>query len=394
MSMYWFRRIENMKSTILKYVKPSNSILRPYMSGKLFDKIEMDLAETTKLIPYSYKYSSYWIIPNDTKMIFNDELCIVHIDKLPNTLAIFRSDTSLENKDFGKGFTNELNIICGLYNIKTISNSEVIILYNIPLKCYWSIILAILKDDLKMTQPKKKRKKNKLKTSNKYDVEYLPMTYNREYARIIMDTSVIDYDWASFRLCLTNLNIDQRLKSRLKLGIYSIILKSIRDNNIDNFIDGCSRLCAYNYFLSNYWRKNVYKNDNISVRPLTIDNDFKSLYKTKALIAMLRQRSNTIFTYIINETEIFKDVEFDYKSYEWYMNKYREYSHTKKQIWGSYSDHDPHWSSYADNRHSFMFPNDSMRESYDRLMMDCYRRDIYDEKTYNDYYNYDYERIW
>lgn len=388
--MYWFRRAENMKRTVLKYVKPTNGILRPYMSGKLFDQIEMDLMKTTKLIPY---YSCYWTIPTDVKIIFNDELCIVHIDELPNTLAIFVSNTGLENKEFGKGFINELNIICALYNIKTISTSEVIILYNVPLKCYYNIILAILKDDLKMTKPKKKRKKSNPQTSNKYDVEYFPMMYNREYAQIIMDTSVIDYDWASFRLGLTNTNIDQRVKSRLKLGIYSIILKSIKDNNIDNFIDGCSRLCAYNYFLTNHWRKNVYKNDNISVRPLTIDNDFKSLYKTKALIAKLRQRSNAIFTYIINETEVFKDVEFDYKPYEWYMNKYYEYSHTKRrQIWGSYSDHDPHWSSFVDDCHSFIFPNDSMRESYDRLMMDCYRRDIYDEKTYNDYYNYDYER--
>ena len=387
-----------MKEIVLKYpVERSTSYLRCFRSREMFDIADQYITiHSRNYVDNNFADYVYFtqFISDDVRLIYNEEICIVHIDQIPNTLSIFVSNVGLKNKNLGKGFVNELNIICGIYHIETISTAEVIILKDVPLKCYYPIIMAILRDDMHMSKPKKPRKK-KIQKVKVYDVKYFPILYNSLHAYILKNIKIIDYRWAVENIGISADEKNRYVRSRYRLGLYKRIRTAIKDWDVNKFISVCNELCAYHYMLG-VWRHPETSNQNLTLSPLSIENDMKSLYLVKAMVAKLSKLDGSVFTYLINETKLFDNVEYDYQSYDWYMDKMYEYSKKDKKIWGSYEVYEPRWAreSSFTSPHSVMFPDEDIHMSFDRLMLDCYRRDIYDDTTYNDYYNYDYERMF
>lgn len=388
-----------MKEIILKYpVDVYASYSRCSESSTIFDSIARHIGNhSRKLVMNDFADLIYFnqYRDEDVRIICNENICITHISDVPNTLSIFVSDTGLKNKDLGKGFINELNIICGIYGIKTISTTEVIILKNVPLKCYYPVITAILRDDLRMLKPKKPRKKKSKTKNTTYNVTYFPVLYNALHAYILNNIKIIDYKWAVENIGISADEKNRYVRSRYRMGLYKRLHSAIKDCDDNKFISVCNELCAYHYMLG-VWRHPEMSNQNLALSPLSIENDMKSLYLVKAMVAKLSKLDGSVFTYLINKTRLFESVEFDYQSYDWYMNKMYEYSKKDKKIWGSYEVYEPRWAceSSFTSPHSVMFPDEDIHMSFDRLMLDCYRRDIYDDTTYNDYYNYDYERMF
>ena len=109
--------------------------------------------------------------------IYTEYMCAVMSPSLPNTIAIFVSDYGIAIKDRGVGFVNELNGFVRKMNINPTATDYALILTNVPLECYYSIISAMVRDDMvmivppppvEMDQPKPKR----------VEIEYAPIIQN------------------------------------------------------------------------------------------------------------------------------------------------------------------------------------------------------------------------
>lgn len=88
-------------------------------------------------------------------IINNSKLGIAMSPSLPNTIIAFLPDI-FRTGNIGKGFINEVNPIVSAYNIdvKTWRTPyyNTSILSNVPLECYYSIIDAMMRDDLMMKE--------------------------------------------------------------------------------------------------------------------------------------------------------------------------------------------------------------------------------------------------
>ena len=381
--------------------------LKRARSTGLFRKIQMHILKNRKLYGIYDSYSNFFL-NFGFKIIYNDYVCIGHDDEFPNMMMIFVSDSGLKNPKIGASIIDELNTIVTEYDIKTISLSSILVLREIPYEAYYKIISSILywtphrcdnrkKSDIVYLKTKKIIPRTpKYKPPEKYDVEYFPVLANPIYAFVYNSIIHINIEWAHtvFTVDVTGMSEYYRDKQRIRL--YSELRDAIINMKADKFIKICEKICAFHYILTN--ECNLEEKDvNSIITPFDIDNSVKFLYQIKALIAKLHNKERPVFEYIM-KTKIFNDVEYDYHTYDWYMMRYN-HTDEDKYVWGVYDPDEPRWSSEYSygSSHRVMFSDNSMEKSFNDLMKDCYRRDIYDENTYAEYYNnsvYERDYIW
>lgn len=371
-------RENNPSASDIEKIKNLLSGIKKYYQKEFMDKY-MKNPEVENLTHCRQK-GHHWYI-------YNDFVCCIINDEYPDALGLFISDKALKTTGYGKGFTSELYARRYDENVKAESSATCIIFTKIKMHQLWPMIDIILRDDhsfvykpLKFIKPK--RPKTKVK---KYNVTYFPVKYDKRFADVMKKITIINLEWAKDWLPRSVLEGDY-VRSKFKITMYSELKTAVENQDVEKFVESCSMLCAYHYMLKNVWNNIDFNNQNLSASPLLVENDLKSLYRTRAMVAKLKEISHPVFSYLMTKTRVFRDVNYDYQSYDFYVKKIKQYTRNNKRRWGSYEDSsEPLWVSETSS-HSVMFPNSEMRRYYDKMMTESYRKLMYDEETYNEYF--------
>lgn len=387
-SMYWKLRYEtmlcriNMCSGVVKYsrydIEPSREII-----NQIGDYLIKNRAD---LVNHTYANDSYRK-RTAMRVIYNDYVCIANT--LPGCFAIFGSDLGFKKPNFGKGFETAINMIVkySKSRIKIITGRDHMIIKNVPLKLYYPFIVAILRDDdVPFVPPKSK--------TPKYPVRYWPIKYDPEYAKFINSVAIVTYKWAikklDFHVTKQN-NVEGWMLRDKKDEIYRNIYSAIDRKCSEEFINECINMCAYDYIWE-IFEEHITRGYRFQLYPIP-PGSIEKIYLFKAYMALLKEEEPVVFRYLMRNTQVFQEIEFEGYGYDVYMRRYQSWYQRKNKPWkvhATYDEYDPRWTKSEPQSRRFLEQSDkSVQETIDHLFLDQYRRTIYDQETYDDYYNFD-----